>query len=126
MTSDSRITTYIAKAPPFARPILSHLRKLVHQAVPDVEEAIKWGHPHFVHEGMLCHMAAFKQHVAFGFWKARLLLGPDQTEDRHAMGQFGRITSPKDLPTDRELVALIKRAAALNHEGIKRPRTTVI
>ncbi len=114
---DPRVDAYVAKAEPFARPILEHLRAVVHAAVPDVEETIKWGFPHFQHRGMLCSMAAFKAHCAFGFWKAKLLLGDDASVG--AMGQFGRIGAVKDLPPRAALVKLVRKAAALNDEGVK-------
>ena len=64
---DPRIDAYIAKAAPFAQPILSHLRDIVHAACPEVVETVKWGMPYFTWNGNLCHMAAFTQHCAFGF-----------------------------------------------------------
>lgn len=63
---DRRIDDYIAKSAPFAKPILTELRAIVHDACPDVEETIKWRFPHFMYEGMLCAMASFKEHCAFG------------------------------------------------------------
>ena len=45
--TDPRVDTRIAKAQPFAKPILVHPRALVHKAVPDVQETIKWSFPHF-------------------------------------------------------------------------------
>ena len=106
---------YIANAAPFAQPILRHLRALVHQACPEVVEKIKWGMPFFDHHGTLCHIAAFKQHCAFGFWKQALLVedGLLQADDT-AMGQFGRIAARADLPDDATLLRLIRHAAALN------------
>jgi len=38
---DPRIDAYIEKATDFAKPILRHLRKLVHAGCPDVEETVK-------------------------------------------------------------------------------------
>jgi Uncharacterized conserved protein len=70
---DKKIDSYIAKAEPFAQPILEHMRSLVHKACPDVEETIKWGFPHFNYKGMMCSMASFKHHCVFGFWKAALM-----------------------------------------------------
>jgi len=122
---DARIDAYIAKAAPFAYPILEYIRDVVHEACPDVEETIKWGFPHFDYKGIMCGVAAFKQHCAFGFWKGSLIFGKkdgaakDVKED--AMGQFGRITSLKDLPSKRVLVGYIKKAAQLNDEGVKVP-----
>jgi hypothetical protein len=40
--TDPRIDAYIKKAKPFAQPILMHLRKVVHSAVTEVEETMKW------------------------------------------------------------------------------------
>jgi hypothetical protein len=117
---DPRIDAYIARAAPFAQPILQHLRKVVHTACPRVEETMKWSFPHFDYKGMMCSMAAFKQHVAFGFWKGKLLEdeGLPVAEEK-AMGQFGRITSMDDLPSSRTLTKLVKAAAALNDKGVK-------
>ena len=70
---DKRVDAYIAKSAPFAQPILNHLRELVHKACPDVEETIKWSFAFFDYKGPLFSMAAFKEHCAFGFWKAALL-----------------------------------------------------
>jgi uncharacterized protein YdeI (YjbR/CyaY-like superfamily) len=117
------IDNYITKSQPFAQPILTYLRELVHQVCPLVEEKIKWGMPFFDYKGeMLCNMAAFKQHCSFGFWKAQLmsdktLLYNAQTET--AMGHLGKITSLKDLPSKSKLTAYIKEAMQLNEAGIK-------
>ena len=117
---DKRIDAYIEKSRDFARPILEHLRKLIHKACPDVEETIKWGSPHFDYKGSLAGMASFKEHCAFGFWKHSLLEGTEL--QRNAMGSFGRITSLKDLPKDEDIIALIHQAMELNEKGIKVPK----
>lgn len=114
---DPRIDAYIEKSEEFARPILTHLRAVVHSACPDVEETMKWSFPHFDHKGMMCSMASFKSHCAFGFWKGSLVLG-DKAQDG-AMGHLGRITSVKDLPSDKALASYIRKAAKLNDEGVK-------
>ena len=94
---DPRVDAYIERSAPFAKPILKHLRKIVHRGCPQVEETIKWGMPHFDYKGILCGMAAFKAHCAFHFWKGELVMG-DSNRANEAMGQFGRINSVKDLP----------------------------
>ena len=83
---DPRVDAYINKAAAFAQPILTDIRETVHEACPDVEEAIKWNFPHFLYKGMLCSMASFKAHAAFGFWKGWLVTGGPRSED--AMGHF--------------------------------------
>ena len=119
------IDAYISKSANFAKPVLEHLRELIHNACPDVEEKIKWGMPHFDYKNeMMCGMAAFKQHCAFGFWKAAIMKDPllkETAQSEVAMGHLGRITSLKDLPSDKKIASWIKEAMALNDNGIKLP-----
>ncbi|HUQ87904.1 MAG TPA: YdeI/OmpD-associated family protein [Vicinamibacterales bacterium] len=119
--TDPRIDAYIKKARPFAQPIMTHLRKIVHRAVPDVEETIKWSVPHFAYKGMFCGFAAFNEHVGFGFWKAALLKDHLPGIGGSMAGQFGKITSLKDLPGDRELTRILKAAKKLNDDEVKAP-----
>jgi uncharacterized protein YdeI (YjbR/CyaY-like superfamily) len=105
MASDPRIDTYIAKAAPFAQPILNHLRTLVHATVEGLEETLKWGMPHFVYKGKnLAGFAAFKAHATF------MIHGDGRQGD--AMGQFGKIAALADLPGDNELKSKIVAARA--------------
>lgn len=123
---DPRVDAYIAKSAGFARPVLVHLRAVVHGACPEVEETMKWGMPHFMYNGILCHMAAFKAHCAFGFWKGRRVLGGEASAANEAMGQFGRITAIADLPSRAQLARHVKTAMRLKREaaaGPARPRT---
>ena len=124
-TTDPRIDAYIQKSAEFARPILEHIRKLVHKAYPEVEETMKWSMPFFLNNGsIICNMAAFKEHCAFGFWNAPLLKDPEgilHVKEKNAMGHLDRITSKKDLPSDKVLIAYIREAAALNEAGVKKP-----
>ena len=120
MARDPRIDAYIERAAPFAQPILQHVRVLVHEACPTVEETIKWGMPTFVHAGaILCGMAAFKQHASFGFWKHALVVG--EGEPRDGMGSYGKLVSLDDLPPKRTLLAHLRKAVALNEAGVKSP-----
>jgi hypothetical protein len=125
---DKRVDDYIAKAAPFARPILAHLRRMVHQACPEVRETIKWSFPHFEYNGILCSMAAFKNHCAFTFWKAALLSDAhnifSQVKEK-AMGHLGRITDISDLPGDEIMISYLREAMKLNEEGKKRPAGSV-
>ena len=112
MNREPRIDAYIAKAAPFAKPILEHVRERVHAAAPEAEETIKWGAPGFTVEGkILLIMAAFKAHAALNFWRGQEL--GDGSPKAGAMGQFGRLNSLDDLPPDAELDALIREAEAL-------------
>jgi len=116
---DPRVDAHIREAAPFARPILKRLRKIVRTGCPQIEETIRWNSPFFDHKGPVCFMAAFKQHCVFGFWKGSLLFGKN---NKGAMRHFGRITSMEDLPSERELIGYIRKAAELNGSGIKKSR----
>jgi uncharacterized protein YdeI (YjbR/CyaY-like superfamily) len=123
-SKDPRVDAYIAKSADFAKPILKHLRKIVHAGCPKVEETIKWRFPHFDYKGVMCAMAAFKEHCAFGFWKETLVLDGAKVAEKAAMGSFGSITSLADLPSETILTRYVKKAAALNAAGIKAPGRT--
>lgn len=110
---DPRVDAYIARSAAFAKPILERVREAVHAALPEVEETMKWGTPFFDYKGPVCMVAAFKEHCRFGFWKGSLVTGRTSGE------KIERITSVDDLPSKKELVALVKKAAKLNDEGVK-------
>jgi uncharacterized protein YdeI (YjbR/CyaY-like superfamily) len=116
---DPRVDAYIAKSADFAKPILTYLRDVVHETCPEVEETMKWSFPHFMYEGMLCSMASFKEHCAFGFWKGSLIVGDDDGKSAEAMGHLGRITKLSDLPPKKVLAGYIRKAMALNESGAK-------
>lgn len=121
---DPRVDAYIEKSAPFAQPILRHLREVVHEACPGVEEAMKWSFPHFTYHGMLASMASFKQHCAFSFWKGELVMRDAGERAAEAMGHFGRITSVDDLPPRDVLIGYVRQAMALNETGVKAPSRT--
>jgi len=112
VSRDPRIDAYIAKAQPFAQPILEHVRTRVHAVLPDVEETVKWSMPAYTLGGKIVLItAAFKAHLALNFWRGQELRGDGANTD--AMGQFGKIKSLADLPPDKEFDRLIREAADL-------------
>ncbi len=117
--TDPRVDAYIEKSKDFAKPILTHLRSLVHETCPDVVETMKWSMPSFEYKGILCGFAAFKAHCTFGFWKQTLMESDAFSETKTAMGSFGKLTSLKDLPSDAVMRKLIKQAMKLNDDGVK-------
>jgi uncharacterized protein YdeI (YjbR/CyaY-like superfamily) len=116
---DKRVDGYITKSAEFAQPILRELRDIAHEGCPELEETMKWSMPFFMYKGMLCHMASFKQHCAFGFWKGSLIVDGKNDKSEDAMGQLGRITSLKDLPPRKTLVGYVKKAKELHDAGLK-------
>jgi uncharacterized protein YdeI (YjbR/CyaY-like superfamily) len=119
-TMNPKVDAYLAKVQPFAQPILEHLRELVHKACPEVEETIKWSRPFFEYRGaILGNMSAFKEHCSFGFWGEEIaaVLRGAQALRPGAMGSLGRITSLKDLPSDKLMLGWIRQAAAFVDSG---------
>jgi uncharacterized protein YdeI (YjbR/CyaY-like superfamily) len=126
-TRDKRVDEYIDKSADFSKPILNHVRDLIHQACPDVVETMKWSFPHFVYgKENICSMASFKQHCAFGFWKASLMSDPYKVLNpigETAMGHMGQLKSVEDLPSDKIVTEYIREAMRLNDEGVKIQKT---
>jgi uncharacterized protein YdeI (YjbR/CyaY-like superfamily) len=115
-----KVDAYIAKAQPFAQPILAHIRELAHKACPDVEETIKWSMPFFQLRGVILgHMAAFKQHCAIGFWGPEMhaVLREDGLLSENGMGSLGKVASLKDLPPDKKLLEYYRQAAGFVASG---------
>ena len=119
MSKDPRIDAFIAKAAPFAQPILSHFRALVHRAEPEAVETIKWGMPHFTLDGkILAGMAAFKAHAALIVEGA----GERHGMERGGMGHYGKIHSMAEMPADAVLLDLLSNYAAKLRSGEKKAK----
>ena len=119
-TLNPKVDAYVAKAQPFAQPIVEHLRQLIHKACPEIDETIKWSRPFFEYRGaILCNMSAFKEHCSFGFWGEEMsaVLREAKVLREHGMGSLGRITSLKDLPSDKQMLGWLRQAAEFVDSG---------
>jgi len=126
MKTDPRIDAYIARQADFARPILEHLRSVLHEACPDCEETLKWSSPSFMYKGkILAGFAAFKAHATFGYWSGSQVLESDPDKPS-AMGQFGRLASLGDLPPRATLIELTRKAMTLVDAGVKPARSKAV
>jgi uncharacterized protein YdeI (YjbR/CyaY-like superfamily) len=124
-TKIKAVDDYIRQAQPFAQPVLTYARELVHTACPEVVEVIKWGFPNFEYKGPLCSMAAFKAHCGFTFNKASLMKDPHQVFNpvgKTAMGSLGKLTSIADLPSKKIIIQYLHEAMAINEKGTKIPK----
>ncbi|WP_183558643.1 YdeI/OmpD-associated family protein [Mucilaginibacter sp. SP1R1] len=123
MNYNSAVDAYITNSEDFAKPILEHLRKLIQENCPNVEETIKWSLPHFDYKGdNMGVIAAYKNHCSFTFLKAELMTDPRLKESKNLkpIQRFmGKITKKADLPADEEFIAMLKEAMLLNEQGIK-------
>ncbi len=122
-STSAKVDAYIAKSAPFAQPILKKLRRLFHEACPEIEEVMKWGMPHFVQKGNVACIAAFKAHARFLFWKAKLMSDPHELfrADSPSFMNATRLTNVSQLPSDDILRDYIREAVQLNVEGVKTP-----
>lgn len=126
MKTDPRVDAYIERQADFARPILTHLRDIVHEACPECEETLKWSMPSFVYrKKIIAHFAAFKAHATFGYWSGSQVLEKEPRQ-ASAMGQFGRLTSLEDLPPRETLIELTRKAMRLIDEGVKPVRDKTV
>ena len=124
---DPRVSSYIRKSAPFARPILTRLRKVIHDGSPSIYEAVKWGMPSFLYQDkIVCGIAGFKAHCALWFWKGKTVVG---NKPKEGMGNFGRITCAEDLPSQATIRGYVKKAVkridqerALASGSSRRPR----
>ena len=117
---DPRVDAYIAKSKPFAQPILSEIRELVHKACPQVLETIKWSRPFFEYKGAIIgNMSGFKEHCTWGFWGEEVTAKLREMEilKPGAMGSLGRLTSVKDLPPRKDMIAILKQAVSYIDKG---------
>jgi uncharacterized protein YdeI (YjbR/CyaY-like superfamily) len=118
--TEPRIDLYIAKAKPFAQPILIHLRELIHKACPNIVETIKWSRPFFEYKGnIVCNISAFNEHCSFGFWGEEIgaILRQAGAVREEGMGTLGRISSLETLPPDKQMLAWLKQAIAFIDNG---------
>jgi uncharacterized protein YdeI (YjbR/CyaY-like superfamily) len=64
-------------------------------------------------------MSAFKEHCSFGFWGEEIgaVLREAKVLQEDGMGSLGRITSVKDLPSDKQMLGWIRQAAGFIASG---------
>jgi len=110
---DPRLDLYIAKAAPFARPILEYIRDVVHEACPDVVETMKWQMPFFCHTNgkVVVFAGAFKEHLRFGIWNAEAAASLREAAGHNAgaTGSTVIIRTMKDLPTRKKMLASFRQ-----------------
>lgn len=123
MSKVKNIDEYIERSAPFAQEILNAIRKTVHDYCPQAEEGLKWSFPHFMYgKAILCSMASFKQHCAFGFWLESEMNDPHgifKRDEEGGMGSLGKMGALEDLPDPVILGEYIQQAMRLIDAGVK-------
>ena len=99
------IDEYISSFPPDVQEILEKLRNLIHETVPDAEEAMRYGIPTFTLNGNLVHFAAFEHHIGFYPTPAGIeAFKKELSIYKHAKGS---VQFPLDQPIPYDLVKRI-------------------
>ena len=96
---------------------LAHLRQLMHEAVPDVVEEVKWmGVPVWSHAGILCTGETYKQAVKMTFAKGASLPDPQGLFNSSLEGNTRRAIDVREGEAINEaaLKALFRAAADFN------------
>ncbi|HEY0506378.1 MAG TPA: DUF1801 domain-containing protein [Lysobacter sp.] len=106
---------------------LARVRKLIHQADPDVVEEVKWrGVPVWSHGGIICTGESYKQHVKLTFAKGASLDDPAGLFNSSLDGNTRRAIDlhEGDEIDEAALKALIRSAVALNTTKKARKKTS--
>ena len=104
---------------------LARVRKLIHEADPDVVETWKWrGVPVFEHDGIICTGETYKAVVKLTFAKGAALADPARLFNSSLDGNVRRAIDIRedDMLDERALKALIRAAVELNSSKTKKKK----
>jgi hypothetical protein len=122
-TPSELIDGRIAELDDWRGEMLAKLRKLIHDADPDVVEEWKWrGVPTFEHDGIICTGETYKQVVKLTFAKGASLDDPKGLFNSSLEGNVRRAIDFRegDKVNAAALKALVKAAVKLNESKKKR------
>jgi hypothetical protein len=99
---------------------LAHVRKLIHQADPEVVEEWKWGGPVWSHAGILCTGETYKKAVKMTFAKGASLEDPSRLFNSSLAGNVRRAIDVHQGETldEKAFKALIREAVVLNTASV--------
>jgi hypothetical protein len=104
---------------------LAHVRQLIHDAVPDIEEEWKWrGTPVWSHDGIVCTGESYKEVVKLTFARGASIEDPKQLFNSSLEGNTRRAIDLRegekiDEPAFKQLI----RAAAAANSAARAQRT---
>ena len=105
--------------------MLAKVRKIIHQADPEIVEEWKWrGTPVFSHGGIVCTGETYKDHVKMTFAKGAALQDPSGLFNSSLEGNVRRAIDihEGEQVDEAALKDLIRAAVALNLEGKSKPK----
>ena len=122
MTPAQHIDKAIKDLPDWRGKWMARLRKLIHEASPEITEDWKWDTPVFAHKGNVVAIGAFKDHIKLNFFKGAALADPKKLFNSGLEAKASRsIDLSEDSKIDETaLKDLIRAAVALNTSGGKK------
>ena len=123
----------IAKTPDWRGAMLAKLRKIVHDADPEIAEDVKWKRPSnplgsavWSHEGMVCVGIILKERVRLAFSAGSSLPDPKKLFNAQLLGKSRAIdVSQNEKLDERALRALVKAAVGHNLAKTRPAKTRV-
>lgn len=115
-TPTQLIDQRIAALPDWRGEKLADIRRLIHEALPDVVEEWKWGKPVWSHNGILCTGEVYKSYVKTTFAHGASLDDPGKIFNSSLDGNVRRAIDFFEVETIDEpgFKALIQAAAKAN------------
>lgn len=116
MNASANIDKQIASLPDWRGELITRLRALIHEADPDIVEEWKWETGVWTHNGMVCAVGAFKDHVKINFFKGALLKDPNKIINAGLDSKKSRSIdfAVHDEIKEAALKELIRQAVSLN------------
>jgi hypothetical protein len=111
---------YIDALPEWQQDICRTLRRLIHEADPEIQETIKRTvQPYFVLDGNVCALLATKDHVNLFLYDGAIVPDPEGIITAgHDNKTARQIAVYRDQPiNERAIVAMLRQIAANNRAG---------
>lgn len=125
LTPSENITERIAELGDWRGEMVAHIRKLIHEAEPNVVEEWKWrGVPVWEHDGIICTGETYKAVVKLTFARGASLADPTQLFNSSLEGNTRRAIDIRESEKIDEAAfkKLIKAATAANAEARARKK----
>lgn len=122
LTPSQHIDKVIKDLPDWRGELLSRLRKLIHEASPELTEDRKWDTPVFVCKGNVVAAGVFKDHIKLNFFKGASLADPKELFNAGLDAKATRAIDFSEGATIDEsaLRDLVRAAVAFNTSGGKK------
>ncbi len=116
MNASEQIDKKIASLKDWRAEELARLRKVINEADPTLKEDWKWGTPVWTHNGLVCAVGAFKDHLKVNFFNGKLLEDPHRVFNAGLDAKEARAIDVHegDKLDEAALKALVREAVRLN------------